>query len=647
VEFVCALLFVLALLAAAVVGIGTIFSWLARSGPPPRLVRYDSCPACDEGLRSDDRRCPACDLDLGGRLAERLEAVRVARREVWQLRDAGDLDAETADRVADHFNRRRESLLRPPPRPAPAAPPPAEPVVARVVTPPAERPPPVPPPAAGPDPPRRPPAVVLAEFLHERNILWGELAGGLLIVGCSIALVVSLWRTLEALPYFPFLLLAGVTAATFGAGQYTLHHWKLTATSRGLLAIALLLAPLNLLLLADPGPRGSADWVDAAVKLVGVLAGVALVRTAGRDLIALDELPGRPGWLLAVAVVGPPASQIVPAVAGWPPVWLPLLCAAAACGAVAYRLDRGGNAPLGERPAGASLAFVGLGMFALFAAWGFLLTRSADLAAALRDLAGPLAVAGVPVLAAGLVVQRRVAEPVGLRAAGTAVALAGVVVMLASLVLAWPDPGALTAVAGGVAGVLTAAALRDRLPWLHIGGVPCAALAAVLTAHGLAGRWEPPAGADPGWWLAGLLGAAESGAVLAGFALALTGAAEGLARRGRPADARGYAAGGAAAAAVGLLLVTGRGAEQPAVAAGAHAACAAGFVAANFRWRSRTIAQVGVWLVLVASLWGLRAAWPGDYPRWAPAVAVEGLALAAAAVGLSRSRREPADARGQ
>jgi len=37
----------------------------------------------------------------------------------------------------------------------------------------------------------------------------------------------------------------------FGAGQYTLHHWKLASTSRGLLVIALLLAPLNLLLLAN------------------------------------------------------------------------------------------------------------------------------------------------------------------------------------------------------------------------------------------------------------------------------------------------------------------------------------------------------------------------------------------------------------
>src|SRR5207245_9837759 len=88
-----------------------------------------------------------------------------------------------------------------------------------------------------PPPPRRSLGQMLAGFMEERNILWGELVGGLLIVGCSIALVISLWRTLEAIPYFPFLIFAALTAALFAAGLYTLSHWKLEATSRGLLVI--------------------------------------------------------------------------------------------------------------------------------------------------------------------------------------------------------------------------------------------------------------------------------------------------------------------------------------------------------------------------------------------------------------------------
>ena len=108
---------------------------------------------------------------------------------------------------------------------------------------------------------------------------------------------------------------AGVTAATFGAGQYTLHHWKLASTSRGLLVISLLLAPLNLLLLANPGTDAAGGWLDAGVKAAAVLLFVGMARAAGRDLIGTDLLPGPIDrrWLLALTVVGAPASQALPA----------------------------------------------------------------------------------------------------------------------------------------------------------------------------------------------------------------------------------------------------------------------------------------------------------------------------------------------
>lgn len=54
---------------------------------------------------------------------------------------------------------------------------------------------PVAPPAA-PSPcpsPRRPLSEMLAAFMEESNIRWGELVGGLRIVGCSLALIISLW----------------------------------------------------------------------------------------------------------------------------------------------------------------------------------------------------------------------------------------------------------------------------------------------------------------------------------------------------------------------------------------------------------------------------------------------------------------------
>ena len=90
---------------------------------------------------------------------------------------------------------------------------------------------------------------MLAGFMEQRNILWGELVGGLLIVGCSIALVISLRETLENIPYFPFFMIGAVSAALIGAGRYTLGHWKLESTSRGLLVIGVMLVPLSFMVL--------------------------------------------------------------------------------------------------------------------------------------------------------------------------------------------------------------------------------------------------------------------------------------------------------------------------------------------------------------------------------------------------------------
>ena len=357
--------------------------------PPPERAprsRWESCPSCDAPLFPNDRDCPSCRIDLYSRLAGRLDRVRIARREVRNLLDDGLIDAETADRVAEQLNVRKKHLLRPPERePQPAGPPPVpRPEAPRPKPPPlpTQRPaveefPPVPPEPAAPRPtaeapepvtPSRSLAEVLGQFMHERNILWGELAGGLLIVGCSIALVLSLWRTLEELPYFTFLLFAAITSAVFGAGQYTLHHWKLTATSRGLLVIGLLLTPLNLLLLADPGAKGITDLLDAAVKVAAVIGFSLLVRTGARDLVGTDVLPGPISrrWLLALAVVGAPASQMIPPLFGIEPAivrtWLPLACYAIACGATIRRLSREqrtATEALGERPAAAVLCLSG------------------------------------------------------------------------------------------------------------------------------------------------------------------------------------------------------------------------------------------------------------------------------------------------
>ena len=58
---------------------------------------------------------------------------------------------------------------------------------------------------------------MLAAFMEERNIRWGELIGGLLIVGPAIALVISFWDKLEESPYLQLTTFVSIGSAVLTA----------------------------------------------------------------------------------------------------------------------------------------------------------------------------------------------------------------------------------------------------------------------------------------------------------------------------------------------------------------------------------------------------------------------------------------------
>ena len=78
---------------------------------------------------------------------------------------------------------------------------------------------------------------MLQSFMEEKNIRWGELASGMLIVGSAIGLVISLRATLaelsERIRYFPALLFMLGTLAIHASGLYTLRRWKLRPERQG------------------------------------------------------------------------------------------------------------------------------------------------------------------------------------------------------------------------------------------------------------------------------------------------------------------------------------------------------------------------------------------------------------------------------
>src|SRR2546425_601259 len=155
-------------------------------------------------------------------------------------------------------------------------------------------------------PPRKPFAEVLASFTEQSNIRWGEIIGGILIVGCSTALVISLEAQISRVPVLKFLIFTTVTAALFGVGFYTEHRWKLPTTSRGILTIATLLVPLNFLAIA--AVSGSTIPPGALVigsELVAPALFLCLVYFAGRVITS--------GWphLLAAGVLGSSIGQLL------------------------------------------------------------------------------------------------------------------------------------------------------------------------------------------------------------------------------------------------------------------------------------------------------------------------------------------------
>ena len=159
---------------------------------------------------------------------------------------------------------------------------------------------PVPPP-----PPRRSFSEVLNSFMEESNIRWGEIIGGLLIIGCSTALVVSLWAQISQIPVLKFLIFTTVTAVLFGIGLYTEHRWKLPTTSRGILTIATLLVPLNFLAIAAVSASNTSGALVIGSELIAPAIFLCLVYFAGRIIT-----PGC-AHILSAGVLGSSVGQLL------------------------------------------------------------------------------------------------------------------------------------------------------------------------------------------------------------------------------------------------------------------------------------------------------------------------------------------------
>ncbi|MFO0013632.1 MAG: hypothetical protein ACK553_12870, partial [Planctomycetota bacterium] len=136
--------------------------------------------------------------------------------------------------------------------------------------------------------PKRKPVRTWAEwmsaFLEESNIRWGELVGGLLIVCCSVALVISFWENIASRPWMKFSIFTGINMATFGLGLYAWHRWKLPTTSKGILVIGMMLLPLNFLAFALFTLGTPWDWFTVGGEMISLAILGALAWQAAQVL---------------------------------------------------------------------------------------------------------------------------------------------------------------------------------------------------------------------------------------------------------------------------------------------------------------------------------------------------------------------------
>ena len=408
-----------------------------------------------------------------------------------------------------------------------------------------------------PPPPRRPFSEVLNSFMEESNIRWGEIIGGLLIIGCSTALVVSLWAQISQIPVLKFLIFTTVTAVLFGIGLYTEHRWKLPTTSRGILTIATLLVPLNFLAIAAVSASNTSGTLVIGSELVAPAIFLCLVYFAGRiitpgcaHVLAAGVLGSSIGQLLVRHLATMDYSPLLLVFLGAFPVLFYVVTVGLALRVVLH--DR----QIDASETSTVFTIIGAMSFAALLPFGLLLYKSGPMTLSMMYLAPIVTLWGLPLVATGAVLWRRIAnkELVASRTTGTALGILGVMIVLAGTFLAWPNPSSIIPAALLNFAIFTVLAIALRVPAGHLPATICFALAYLVTFHVFANNitWVNLRQMS----LLNVSLSVNSGQALVGAFAMLLAASEWLTRKGRTRDSYYYTVSACFVGTVSLMLAT-------------------------------------------------------------------------------------------
>ncbi|MCA9254284.1 MAG: hypothetical protein KDA33_01545 [Phycisphaerales bacterium] len=327
--------------------------------------------------------------------------------------------------------------------------------------------------------------------MAEKNIRWGEIIGGLLIVSCSTALVISLWSQIEAIPILKFLIFCGVTAAISGAGLFVYHRWKLPTTGHALLVISTLLVPLNLLAFAAftrPGDAGNLWTLGAEILATAVFAWLTWL--AGKVIMPRAPVLFSIG-VVALALttplirfVGADGGGLAGVAIRFSPAVVYLLIMGLAFGR--WLRDEDADASRVRE----LLLQLGVQSFAGLVAIGFLVYQFGEVRLALRDVSPLLCAMSAPAILIGLHLWRRYTGPIAVseRLIAIASCLIGAAILIGCSAIAWPTPSRLLPVLLVNFAVMATLAGVTRYRVFHALALGWSAAAAVMITHLALGR---------------------------------------------------------------------------------------------------------------------------------------------------------------
>ena len=450
-----------------------------------------ACPECREPIAEDDKACRKCGWT--SRAINRTAAMRVCQQALNAALARGLIDKEAFDRGIKTVSDLEQSL---------AGKVPQAPILATRVARPNDAPvsldtaQPIVPSEAKAKAPLAPELQLsrikrtwgkwLSAFMEEKNIQWGELAGGILILCCSTALVVSFWEHIASRPWLKFCIFTGINAATLGLGLNAWHRWKLPTTSRGILMIGLLLLPLNFLAFAIFTLGVPFDWwtvlgESLSLVLLGCLAWFAAKVVAPRAEI-----------ITTVTIVGfAIANLVVRRVVGAESNTTVLFASAGTLvGFFVAMVLLGIHMLTKSEPNFASslLRLLGLASFGLLIAFGFLLGCSGDATNSIHLLSPLSSLFAFPILACAMAIGKQASAKSQFLLLAMILAAFSFAISSLGVVLSWPMPLLIISCLAGLCLLIAFVARVYSQPqigyaWYLIGGCVAAIAWHVASGH--------------------------------------------------------------------------------------------------------------------------------------------------------------------